>query len=185
MGLLGLALVLGLGGMGVGLAMWSDTLTIGATMGTGEWVQCGTGYAYGDEYATPFTEIIEHAPWGWTNGPLPPGEYEFDIYAGAGGNDLNTGTLVGMLTVNYDGSTAIVTYDMDEGNTMDATHLYVGTDELPLNKKGNPTVAPGQYGNTHDDLDGATTDSYTITGLSGSIHVVAHAVVCWLEISPP
>lgn len=37
-----LALVLGLGMMGVGLAHWTDTLTIGGNVGTGEWDEGGT-----------------------------------------------------------------------------------------------------------------------------------------------
>jgi len=41
---------------------------------------------------------------------------------------------------------------------------------------GDYTVAPGQYPAQHD-LTMATTDSYTITGLSGSVYLVAHAVV--------
>lgn len=36
-GLLCLALVVGLGGMGVGLAHWQENLTIGGTVGTGTW----------------------------------------------------------------------------------------------------------------------------------------------------
>ncbi len=178
-GILCLALVLGLGAMGVGYAHWTDTLTIDGTVTTGEWGTCETAYAWGDGYARPFTEIMEHAPWGWTNGPLGAGSYTFNIYAGAGGGQPADGTLVGWLTIDYDGATAIVTYDMAAGYTMDATHLYVGNAELPVKKNGKPTVAPGQYGNTHD-LDEATTDSYEITGLTGDIYVVAHAVVCGL-----
>ena len=41
-GVLCLALVLGLGAMGVGYAHWTDTLTIGGTVGTGEWELGGT-----------------------------------------------------------------------------------------------------------------------------------------------
>ena len=121
-------------------------------------------------------------PWGWTNGPLgPPGSYEFQLWEDAGGCDIEKGRLVGTLTIDYDGSTANVTYEMSAGNWMTGTHLYVGNDHLPRDKKGNETVSPGQYPYKHDDLDNVTTDSYTVTGLSGNIYVVAHAVVCWFE----
>ncbi len=141
--------------------------------------KCGTAYAYYDEEedATCFTEY-GFKSWGWTNGPLSAGEYTFDFYAGAGGCDISKGTVVGTVTVDYDGSTAIVTYDMDDGYTMDVTHLYVGNEPLPTKNNGDFTVAPGQYPYTHV-LQDATTDSYEIEGLSGDIYVIAHAVVCW------
>ncbi len=175
-GILCLVLVLGLGGMGVGLAHWTDTLHIGGSVGTGEWGTCETAFAWGGSDAHNFEEYGFHN-WGWSNGPLPAGDYEWGIYAGAGGGEPADGTLVGTLTVDYDGSTAIVTYEMDAGYTMDATHLYVGNDPLPTKNNGKSTTAPGQYPYGHN-LDDATTDSYEVTGLSGDIYVVAHAVVC-------
>jgi len=141
---------------------------------------CDTAYAYGGVYAHCFDEF-GFSNWGWTNGPLTADFYEFPLYAGAGGCDITGLEPVGTLTIDYNGSTAIVTYTMYNGYTMDDTHLYVGTEELPTNKKGNPTVSPGQYPYSNN-LNNATTDSYTITGLSGGeIYVVAHAVVGWFE----
>ena len=144
---------------------------------------CGTAYAYGSEgvndYAICFDEF-GFSDWGWTNGPLTADFYEFPLYSGAGGCDITGLEPVGTLTIDYDGSTAIVTYAMYDGYTMDETHLYVGTEELPTNKKGNPTVSPGQYPYSNT-LDNATTDTYTIEDLSGDIYVVAHAVACWFE----
>ncbi len=174
-GALCLALVLGLGMMGVGLAHWTDTLYIGGTVGTGEWGTSETAYAYGDGYAHCFSEY-GFSNWGWTNGPLSAGEYEFEIHAGVGQCIPTEETLVGWLTVIYDGATAIVTYNMYVGYTMDATHLYVGNDPLPTKKNGDYTTAPGQYPYGRNLVD-ATTDSYEVTGLSGDIYVVAHAVV--------
>lgn len=140
--------------------------------------KCDTAYAYHADYATCFLNC-GFSNWGWTNGPLEPGSYEFELWAGAAGCDTSKGTKVGLLTVDYDGSTAIVTYNMYEDNYMTATHLYVGSDRLPRDKKGRETVAPGQYPYKHDSLNNVTTDSYTVTGLSGDIYVVAHADVCW------
>ena len=140
--------------------------------------KCDTAYAYGEEYATCFLDC-GFSNWGWTNGPLGPGSYEFELWAGAAQCDTSKGTLVGWLSVDYDGSTAIVTYNVYEGNYMTATHLYVGNDRLPKNNKDIETVAPGQYPYKHDGLNNVTTDSYTVTGLSGDIYVVAHADVCW------
>jgi hypothetical protein len=143
-------------------------------------VTCGTAYAYHADYATCLLDL-GFTKWGWTSGPLGPGSYEFRFWAGAAHCDTSKGMLVGQVTVNYDGSTAVVSYQMYEGNWMTATHLYVGNNGLPRDKKGNETVNPGQYPYEHDPLNNVTTDSYTVTGLSGNICVVAHALVCWFE----
>lgn len=139
---------------------------------------CETAFAYGSARATCFIDsgIIQTSRWGWFNGPLAPGSYSFAIYAGAGQCDLSKGTLVGSLSVAYNGTTAQVSYAMSAGFTMDETHLYVGNAPLP-SKNGSYTVAPGQYGNLHT-LSAAASDSYTVSGLSGDIYVVAHAVTC-------
>ena len=149
--------------------------------------KCDTAYAYGGtEYATCFigiSEIPKTSNWGWTNGPLEPGFYgEFPLYAGASGCDISGGELAGTVTIDYDGSTVTVTYNLYEGYTMDVTHLYVGSERLPRNKQGKYTVSPGQYPyqHTHDPVD-STTYTYTIDGLSGDIYVIAHAVPYWFE----
>ena len=142
-----------------------------------------TAFAFGGDFAICFLDIDEDEDgngdfnrWGWTNGPMGPGLYEFDIYAGAGQCDLSKGTLVGTLTVDYDGSTATVTYDVTAPYGLAETHLYIGNDILASNG-GDLTVAPGQYPTIHDELASVSSDSYTIGGLSGDIYVVAHATV--------
>ena len=143
--------------------------------------KCETAYAYGGKcYAKCFL-CYGFSNWGWTNGPLGPGSYTFELWAGAAGCDTWKGTLVGWVDVNYSGSTAIVTYHMYNGNYMTATHLYVGNARLPKNRNGKETVSPGQYPYKHDPLSNVMTDSYTVTGLSGNIYVVAHADVCWVS----
>jgi hypothetical protein len=121
--------------------------------------------------------------WGWTNGPLEASAtpYTFDVTAGAG--QCKGGTKVGTLAVDYDGSTAKVTFQASGTNPatgldyrLQETHLYVGSAPLPTNN-GEYTVAPGQYPTIHGELKGVASDSYTVTGLSGPIHVVAHATV--------
>ena len=140
---------------------------------------CETAFAFGDEYATCF-DFYGFARWGWTNGPLIHGSYTFDIYAAAAQCDLTKGVKVGTLDVVYEGTTATVTYNITNGYFTEI-HLYVGNEPIP--KKGSKdTVAPGQYPYGYDDLED---DDKTIivTGLSGEIYVIAHAVVCditWL-----
>ncbi|MDR8390251.1 hypothetical protein NC796_03805 [Aliifodinibius sp. S!AR15-10] len=140
------------------------------------------------DYSTCFDEeIIENvsfANWGWTNGPISEnsGEIKYDIYAGAGQCDLSKGTLVGELTVKYSGGTFTATYKMTETSpysgktyTMTETHLWVGSEPYPT-QNGKYTVAPGHYGNV-DDHDHITEFTYEITGLSGPVYFIAHAVV--------
>jgi len=143
-----------------------------------------TAFAYGGpEYATCFLSMDfdgdgkrDFNSWGWSNGLLGAGSYNFDIWAGAAKCNLNKGELVGTLTIDYDGSTAIVTYTMDAGWIMQNTQLYVGSEPLPRDNQGEYTVAPGQYPYIHAGIS-AVSDTYTVSGLSGNIYVVAHADV--------
>lgn len=136
-----------------------------------------TAFAYGGSLATSFQSFDGANRWGWTNGPLAEGSYTFAIYAGAGQSDITKGTLVGSLSVNYANGTAVVTYSMNQGFSMTETHLYVGTSALPTNRNGDTTLAPGQYGNVREQLNYVSTDSYSVSGLSGDVYLVAHAVV--------
>jgi hypothetical protein len=141
-----------------------------------------TAYAYDEDLGTCFEDYSKKFPWGWTIGPLEIDvDYEFEIYAAVGSCDPSEGTLVGMLYVSYDGSEVVVDYELYDGYTMDGTHLYVGTEPLPRDKKGKQTVSPGSYGNQHT-LDFVTEDSYTVGGFAGEeIWIIAHAVICGLD----
>lgn len=143
---------------------------------------CETSFAYNVDYAGCFLEltIINADRWGWTNGPLAQDNipYSFEIYAAAGQCNLNAGTLVGTLTLIYDNDEAVVTYSMDAGFSLDEVHIYVGNDMLPKKKNGDYTVAPGQYPHGAENLNGATSYSYTFNNITGDVYLIAHAVVC-------
>ncbi len=141
---------------------------------------CETMYAFGDSYANCFISLeqLKSKKWGWTNGPLDQGSYEFEIWAGAGQCDLSKGMHVGTLEVEYNGSTVTVTYNMLDGYKMSETHLFVGNDLLPKMKNGKYTAAPGQYPYKSGYPNGATTDTYTIEDVSGEIYIIAHGVAC-------
>ncbi len=69
---------------------------------------------------------------------------------------------------------------MNDGFTMEESHLYVGNVPYPQMKQGKNmvnTVAPGQYPYIHQALEGESIDTYTVN-ITGSIYVIAHAVVC-------
>ena len=86
-------------------------------------------------------------------------------------------------SVSYHEGTATVTFTTEgvdpttgEPYTMADAHAYVGSDLLPT-KNGAFTVAPGQYPQIDSEVGNATTKSFTFTGLSGDIQVVAHSSV--------
>lgn len=140
---------------------------------------CETAYAWGDSYATCFLNIagVNSNNWGWSNGPVGAGSYSWPMYAGAGQCNISNGTYVGTLAVSYAPPTATITYTVLNGYALNETHLFVGNQILPL-KKGKYTTAPGQFPYKHENLNGATSDTYTISGLSGNIYIAAHSVVC-------
>ncbi len=138
---------------------------------------CETAFAFSGNDADCFLNY-GFERWGWVIGPLAPGSYTYDVYAAAGQCDLSKGWNVGAVTVNYDGATATVTYNMSTGFTMDETQVSAGANQFPVMPNGHTSVAPGQYPSIHDGLAGVATDTHTISGLSGNIYVIAHAMSC-------
>src|SRR5262249_22599819 len=98
-----------------------------------------------------------------------------DLWAGAGQCDTSKGTLVGHVVIVYSGSTVTVTYNMIAPNVITEAHAYVGNAILPK-KNGVFTVAPGQYPKGATFSPGVSTTTFTFTGVSGTIFVVAHAI---------
>jgi hypothetical protein len=119
-----------------------------------------TAFAYCGQHANAFPEY-GFSRWGWTIGPLNAGSYTLDLYAGAAQCDLTKGTLVGTVSVVYDGTSVTVNFNVNTPYILGETHVYAGQGMFPL-KNGEPTVAPGQY---------------YIDTLSGPIYVIAHAEV--------
>ncbi len=182
---------------------WATYSTITLTCdcnGGGAGLECETAFAnnqsnsgyegvYDDATAACFLNLnfmdvngidqVDFNRWGWTIGPLSAGLYTFDLWAAAGQCDLTPGVKVGTLGVDYDGSTATITYTTEGPYTLGETQAYAGIEPLPI-KNGAYTVAPGQYTSVHGGLDSSSTtsDTHTISNLSGNIYVVAHANAC-------
>ncbi|NER11506.1 thioester domain-containing protein, partial [Muriicola jejuensis] len=128
-------------------------------------LECETAFARGENGATCFIDTPqEFDRWGWTIGPITEGDYTYDVYAGAGQCDISKGVLVGTVDVSYSDGNVEFEYNIDEGYTVQETHSYAGKAMFPTDKKGRPTVAPGQYS--------------IAKGLNGEIYIIAHAVVC-------
>lgn len=141
---------------------------------------CETLFAFGSD--NPSTCFMNNGSnrWGWTIGPLDGGSYTFELYAGAGQCETVKGTSVGTLSVDFEAAQGIaeVVYTMADGFVLNETHLYVGSNPYPLDRKGNPTVSPGQFPNKNDELNEASGDTYMVSDLSGPVYVIAHGVVC-------
>lgn len=116
--------------------------------------------------------------WGWSNGPLvdSPQMSYYNLYAAAGQCDPAKGVLVGRMDVQYLNGTVSIVISTISPYTLDETHLYIGDTVVPV-VNGKATVAPGQYSYSHD-LTAAKADYYTINGVTGSIYLILHAVVC-------
>jgi len=79
--------------------------------------------------------------WGWAINIKEIGYTYYELWVGAGLNYTSKGMLVGGVSIEYNGSQAIVTYNLDPGYAIEEAHIYAG-DFKPT------TLAPGQYGNT-------------------------------------
>ncbi|MFO8069613.1 MAG: hypothetical protein R6U02_06570 [Alkalibacterium sp.] len=134
-----------------------------------------------DPYAHcfPDDDDIDDTRWGWTNGKLTEGTYNFPLYAGAGQCDLSKGQITGNVEIVYEGTTVTVTFTStddasfykEDGTT--ETHLYVGSEKMP--PKG---AAPGEYPNNGDlDVSSESEVKYVVNDVSGDIYVIAHAVM--------
>ncbi|MHB0964515.1 MAG: hypothetical protein ACYC5V_15050 [Gemmatimonadaceae bacterium] len=139
---------------------------------TGEAEELGTGFAFGNGAST-FSTLSNGAirRWGWSLAIAAPGSYTYDVYVGAGQNDLNKGTKVGTVTITYTGSAVTAAYNLDAGYVAMQQHLYAGGSALPNVCKGktcSPSVAPGQF-----------TVATNLTG--GPIWVIAHAVIGYIQ----
>lgn len=127
-------------------------------------VECETAFAYDEAPDGTCFLDLGFDRWGWSIKLSEPGTYTFPVYAAAGQCDLSKGTYVGDVTAIYADGTVTFEYDFEEGFSASETHFYAGYNQVASDKKGKPTVAPGQY--------------KIGTGLEGEIYIIAHAVVC-------
>ena len=144
-----------------------------------------------DPFAHCFPELpaeLSEAKWGWTNGPLSEGFNEtWPLYAGAGQCNLSKGQYSGDVEIDYSNGTVTVTFTAAPGVTFyqqdgtSETHLYVGNDKMPATGG-----APGNYPNNDDVTSSSDTEViYTVTGVTGDIYVIAHAVMDGYEEPAP
>jgi hypothetical protein len=119
-----------------------------------------TGWALG-AYKLNELRGIASNKWGWY---MPAETGTFDIYAGAGQNDLTKGTLVGTVKVSIVGTKYVAEYQAIGQNIIDNMHFGVYNTEKLLATTGgapgkltnNVTVGTNQYMLIHFDVRVAT-----------------------------
>lgn len=107
---------------------------------------------------------------GWTTFIIDPGTYLQVLYADPTGCAPSSLTEVGTVSVVYDGSTATVTFTMTGPYTLDLAAVYIGASEAP------PSSDPNLFPHTQT-LSGATTYTFTVTGVDPFSSFVAQALV--------
>ncbi|ETW94453.1 MAG: hypothetical protein ETSY1_34805 [Candidatus Entotheonella factor] len=169
--------------------------------GGGMTTACETAFAFGDTELEdicvgggtveqyPGCPTITQKRWGWQIGPVFVNTTSSAImWAGAGQNDVSKAEHVGVVSYIYTqtGTTCRVevTFDTLQGESqmapagwfMNATHLYASYEMTQ-------TVAPGQFGHGHDQLDGVMVDTYTVSWEDqdgcAPVYLVAHAEACY------
>lgn len=145
---------------------------------------CETAFGYGSHVWTygrrsnpdglPSLELLRNR-WGWAVNLTEPGTWSNDIWAGAGLNNTSKGTDVGDFTIDWDGSSVVVTYTLDAGYGLEEIHVYAG-DFTP------ETAAPGQYGYVEEFDPNAPSASVTLDVMDTNgdgIWIIAHSVTCY------
>jgi hypothetical protein len=90
---------------------------------------------------------------------------------GADNNVISKVTIVGTFTITQTGSNLVVIYINTAGYSLSATHFYYDT-------KYPSSIAPGQFGNTHDSLpQGSTQDSFSIPYDPAKMTYIVHAAI--------
>ncbi len=132
---------------------------------------CETAFMVGN--TTLISLDLGNKRWGWAEFfDDADGVYVYDVYAGAGQNDLSKGTQVGTVSLDVSGNTVSVTINLNSGVVANVTHMYFSDNTAPT------TTAPGQYGNTNEtDFTGSRTSNFNYSG-DGDFWLIVHAEVC-------
>jgi hypothetical protein len=116
--------------------------------------------------------------WGWTNGALPEADgftSKYELFSNVSGCDVSNATKVGEMFVTHFGGISTATINLVSGYTMSDSRLYIGNDVLPK-VDGNYTVDPDNLPLSHS-LSSATTDTYTVSGLTGSVYIICYVIL--------
>jgi len=146
-----------------------------------------TVWAYGGSAAKANNTIAGKNAWGWTNYVSANGTYNWPLYAGAGQNDITKGSVVGTVTVVYNGTNVTVTYAINpalaasNGYKLTEAHLWIGKTPLPMvGKKPVASASPGRFPYRPVISSDGLTATYSMA-ITKPFWVAAHGVVEWWE----
>jgi hypothetical protein len=147
---------------------------------------CNTAYAKGEgSGVTPYcfyNSPLNLNNWGWTNKIVGASstniiQINWPMYAGNPSCEPLHDP-IGYFKGTYNGTTLHVMYDLNDGFTLDESHLWVGlaasTHPYLYWKSGSYVAAPGKY--TYNNV--FTEGVYYDISVSGTIYLAAHAKVC-------
>ncbi len=127
----------------------------------------------------PLLKEYQFDQWGWTNGAIPANETftsTFELWTNVVGCEVGGATKVGEIRLNYFGGSTKAVITLYEGYTMSEARMYAGNEILP-EAGGEYTVDPTYYPYVHAGLGDASTDTFTVNGLSGSIYIIGYVVL--------
>ena len=132
---------------------------------------CETAFMFGNN--TLISLDLGNKRWGWAEYfEGGNGTYSYNVYAGAGQNDIDKGTLVGKVELTVSAGNVAVKYTLNSGVVSNVTHIYFSDNNAPT------TTAPGQYGNTYEDnYTGSKTWNFSYSN-DGNFWIIVHSEVC-------
>lgn len=148
----------------------ADDQDTGFVSGETAWAFASDDGSVNSSISTEFCDnnAISGNNWGWVNGTFLPGDSgTFDVIAGAGGCDINNGTLVGTFTFTYAVGELNFTLDLTEDNDFTELQIYASNQMLT-------SSAPGGFGYNEDIDGGISSFSDEIDGLSDAIYIAVH-----------
>lgn len=87
---------------------------------------------------------------------------------------------IGLVTINVDGNTLIVTYTTNEEWVLNATHLHItncGENSFPVTGANNPKIGHFDYSGEHANGTTSVTYAINLEDISGTLCFAAHAEV--------
>jgi hypothetical protein len=144
--------------------------------------KCGTAWMFGDHTWTKKDNdgLSITAKWGWAEEfVVGQATTQFNIYVGAGNNNIDASKIVGTATISSTGTDITLTVTAAAGVDLNGLHIYT-SDLKPV------TAAPGQFDKL-DGVDGLNVSNpsssspnvyhFTYSG-DGSFWIAVHAEVC-------
>lgn len=132
----------------------------------------------------PLAGHLSSNRWGWSNRiddtstPLV-----CDLYVGAAECNLSKGRLVGTVAVQDD--IVVYTLHQDAHLLLTATHVYLGSENLPRDRRGRHNVTPGQYPFQTDFDQPSLGGVVTVDGFEEGHYFIGHAEVCDFPSTSP